>query len=78
MDASQYRDYVLSLLFIRYMSDKYAEVPYAPITVPKGASFADMVAQKSTPDIGDQINKKIIAPGVPNSVGCQAAIAVSS
>ena len=62
MDASQYKDYVLSLLFIRYISDKYAGLPYAPITVPKGASFADMVALKGTPDIGDQINKKIIAP----------------
>lgn len=61
MDASQYKDYVLSLLFIRYISDKYADVPYAPITVPKGASFADMVALKGTPDIGDQINKRIIA-----------------
>lgn len=37
MDASQYKDYVLSLLFIRYISDKYADVPYAPITVPKGS-----------------------------------------
>lgn len=62
MDASQYKDYVLSLLFIRYISDKYAHVPYAPITVPKGSSFDDMVALKGTPDIGDQINKKIIAP----------------
>src|SRR5690606_32696196 len=62
MDASQYKDYVLSLLFIRYISDKYAGVPYAPITVPEGASFADMVALKGAPDIGDQINKKIIAP----------------
>ena len=62
MDASQYKDYVLVLLFIKYVSDKYAGVPYAPITIPKGASFADMVALKGTPDIGDQINKKIIAP----------------
>ncbi|MCS3540622.1 type I restriction-modification system subunit M [Bradyrhizobium japonicum] len=62
MDASQYKDYVLSLLFIKYVSDKYADIPYAPITVPKGASFADMVALKGKPDIGDQINKKIIAP----------------
>jgi N-6 DNA Methylase len=54
--------YVLSLLFIKYISDKYADIPYAPITVPKGASFADMVALKGKPDIGDQINKKIVAP----------------
>ncbi len=62
MDASQYKDYVLVLLFIKYVSDKYADVPYAPITVPAGSSFKDMVALKGKPDIGDQINKKIIAP----------------
>ncbi len=62
MDASQYKDYVLVLLFIKYVSDKYAGVPFAPITIPSGASFKDMVALKGKPDIGDQINKKIIAP----------------
>lgn len=62
MDASQYKDYVLVLLFIKYISDKYAGIPYAPITIPEGASFKDMVALKGKPDIGDQINKKIIAP----------------
>ncbi|MBA4016477.1 MAG: type I restriction-modification system subunit M [Pirellula sp.] len=62
MDASQYKDYVLVLLFIKYISDKYAGQPYAPITIPKGATFADMVALKGKPDIGDKINKKIIGP----------------
>jgi len=62
MDASQYKDYVLVLLFIKYISDKYANVPYAPISIPKGASVADMVAAKGKPDIGDQINRTIIAP----------------
>ncbi|MFA5055593.1 MAG: N-6 DNA methylase [Dehalococcoidia bacterium] len=62
MDASQYKDYVLVLLFIKYISDKYAGQQYAPIVIPKGASFKDMVALKGKPDIGDQINKKIIAP----------------
>ena len=62
MDASQYKDYVLVLLFIKYVSDKYADVPYAPITIPPGSSFKNMVALKGKPDIGDQINKKIIAP----------------
>ena len=62
MDASQYKDYVLVLLFIKYISDKYAGVPYAAITVPPGASFADMVKLKGKADIGDQINKKVIAP----------------
>ena len=62
MDASQYKDYVLVLLFIKYVSDKYAGVPYAEVTVPDGASFSDMVALKGRSDIGDQINKKVIAP----------------
>ena len=62
MDASQYKDYVLVLLFIKYISDKYADQKYAPIQVPKGASFKDMVALKGNPEIGDRINKKIIAP----------------
>ncbi|MDR3299945.1 MAG: type I restriction-modification system subunit M [Candidatus Accumulibacter sp.] len=62
MDASQYKDYVLVLLFIKYVSDKYAGQPYAPITIPAGASFANMTALKGKPDIGDQINKKIIGP----------------
>lgn len=60
MDASQYKDYVLVLLFIKYISDKYADVPYAPITIPEGSSFKDMVALKGKTTIGDDINKKII------------------
>jgi len=62
MDASQYKDYVLVLLFIKYISDRYAGKRYAEIVVPKGASFRDMAALKGTPSIGDDINKKIIAP----------------
>src|SRR5437667_12146255 len=62
MDASQYKDYVLVLLFVKYVSDKYADQPYAPITIPAGASFKDMVALKGKTDIGDQFNKKILDP----------------
>ncbi len=62
MDASQYKNYVLSLLFIKYVSDKYAGERYAPVEIPKGASFDDMVGLKGKPDIGDRINKDIIAP----------------
>jgi type I restriction enzyme M protein len=60
MDASQYKDYVLAVLFIKYISDKYKNDPYAAIDVPEGASFADMVKLKGTENIGDDINKKII------------------
>jgi type I restriction enzyme M protein len=62
MDASQYKDYVLVMLFVKYVSDKYAGQPYAPITIPPGASFKDMVSLKGKSDIGDQINKKILGP----------------
>jgi type I restriction enzyme M protein len=62
MDASQYKDYVLVLLFVKYVSDKYAGQPYAAITVPPGASFADLVALKGTKNIGDDINKRILGP----------------
>ena len=62
MDASQYKDYVLVLLFVKYVSDKYAGQPFAPITIPPGAGFKDMVALKGKSDIGDQINKKILGP----------------
>ena len=60
MDASQYKDYVLTLLFMKYVSDKYAgSGDFADITVPPGGSFADMVALKGTKEIGDGINKVI-------------------
>lgn len=56
MDASQYKDYVLVLLFVKYVSDKYANNPDALIEIPKGGSFSDMVALKHQKDIGDKIN----------------------
>jgi type I restriction enzyme M protein len=59
MDASQYKDYVLTLLFMKYVSDKYAGQRYAPIQVPDGGSFADMVKLKGDKEIGDKINKII-------------------
>ncbi|MCC6956446.1 MAG: SAM-dependent DNA methyltransferase [Anaerolineales bacterium] len=59
MDASQYKDYVLVLLFVKYVSDKYAGQKNPLIEVPKGGSFADMVALKGAKDIGDQMNKII-------------------
>src|SRR6266540_959542 len=59
MDASQYKDYVLTLLFMKYVSDKYAGKANALIEVPKGGSFGDMVALKGDKEIGDKINKII-------------------
>jgi type I restriction enzyme M protein len=62
MDASQYKDYVLVLLFLKYISDKFAGQPYAPLVIPERSGFADMVALKGKAEIGDRINKQIIAP----------------
>ena len=59
MDASQYKDYVLTLLFVKYVSDKYAGDPNALIIISKGGSFADMVKLKGDKEIGDKINKII-------------------
>jgi type I restriction enzyme M protein len=56
MDASQYKDYVLVLLFVKYVSDKYAGQRDALVIVPKGGSFADMVTLKGNKEIGDKIN----------------------
>lgn len=56
MDASQYKDYILVLLFVKYVSDKYANQPNALIEVPTGGSFDDMLALKGKKDIGDQMN----------------------
>ncbi|CDI03481.1 Type I restriction-modification enzyme subunit M [Candidatus Competibacter denitrificans Run_A_D11] len=64
MDASQYKDYVLFMLFIKYISDKYAHSDdfAPPVVIPKGASFKDMIALKGKSDIGDKINTQIIQP----------------
>jgi len=59
MDASQYKDYVLVLLFVKYVTDKYAGQPDALIEVPEGGSFTDMLALKGDKEIGDKINKII-------------------
>jgi type I restriction enzyme M protein len=59
MDASQYKDYVLVLLFMKYVSDKAAGQKGYLLDVPKGGSFVDMVALKHDKEIGDKINKII-------------------
>jgi len=59
MDASQYKDYVLVLLFVKYVTDKAASDSKALIDVPPGGSFTDMVALKGDKEIGDKINKII-------------------
>uniref|UniRef100_C6DZ06 site-specific DNA-methyltransferase (adenine-specific) n=1 Tax=Geobacter sp. (strain M21) TaxID=443144 RepID=C6DZ06_GEOSM len=69
MDASQYKDYVLFMLFIKYISDKYADADcFAPaVVIPPGASFKDMIVLKGKSDIGEKINTQVIAPLVKSN-----------
>ena len=59
MDASQYKDYILTLLFVKYVSDKYKDDPYGAIAIPEGASFEDLVVLKGNKNIGEEIDKLI-------------------
>ena len=56
MDPSQYKDYVLTLVFVKYISDRYAGVKYAPVTIPEGCSFEDFKQLRNNPRIGEQID----------------------
>jgi type I restriction enzyme M protein len=64
MDASQYKDYVLFMLFIKYVSDKYGDYDgfEPPIVIPPGASFKDMVSLKGKSNIGELVNTQVIQP----------------
>lgn len=59
MDASQYKDYILTLLFVKYVSDKFTGEDYADIEVPEGGSFDDMAKLIGKKNIGEGINKVI-------------------
>jgi type I restriction enzyme M protein len=63
MDASQYKDYILVLLFMKYVSDKVkkeiAEGKTPIIEIPKGASFYDMLEYRGKKNIGEKINTTI-------------------
>lgn len=56
MDASQYKDYVLTFLFLKYVSDKYLNDPKAMVVVPDGCTFPDMVSLKGDKEIGEKLN----------------------
>jgi type I restriction enzyme M protein len=59
MDSSQYKDYILTLLFVKYVSDKFKGVAYGDIDVPKGGGFDDMLALIGDKNIGEKIDKII-------------------
>jgi type I restriction system adenine methylase HsdM len=69
MDASQYKDYVLVLLFVKYVSDKHGGRANALIEVPAGGSYADLMALKNSKEIGEGINIAITRLAEANELG---------
>lgn len=61
MDASQYKDYVLMILFVKYLSDKVKQGETEIIELPEGCFFEDFIALKQNSHIGEEINKKLEA-----------------
>lgn len=72
MDASQYKDYILTLLFMKYVTDKYKGQKYGDLYVfdkdndpdpdqekRTGCSFDDLIALKNKKNIGEGIDKII-------------------
>jgi type I restriction enzyme M protein len=67
MDASQYKDYILTLLFLKYVSDKYSG-DRGLLRIPSGASFVDIANLKGNKEIGERINKIIAALAEANEL----------
>ena len=68
MDASQYKDYVLTLLFVKYVSDKAKADRYALIEVPEDGSFDYLITLKGKPDVGEKVNIAIRKLAEANSL----------
>ena len=59
VEPARYKDYVLVLLFFKYVSDRYKGQPFAEFTISKGASFEDLIAAKGKSDVGERLDKII-------------------
>lgn len=59
VEPSRYKDYVLVLLFFKYVSDRYKGQPFAEFTISKGASFEDLIEAKGRSDVGERVDKII-------------------
>ena len=59
VEPARYKDYVVVLLFHKYVSDRYKGQPYAMFTVNAGTSFDDLIAAKGKPDVGERVDKII-------------------
>ncbi len=68
MDASQYKDYILTLLFVKYVTDKARSDPRSLITVPRSGSFEEMEKLRGKKEIGDGINKIVAKLAAANNL----------
>lgn len=59
VEPARYKDYVLVLLFFKYVSDRYKGQPFAEFTISTGASFEDLIAAKGKSDVGERVDKII-------------------
>ncbi|WRA79238.1 type I restriction-modification system subunit M [Helicobacter pylori] len=59
MDTSEYKNYVLNLLFLKYISDKARNNNFSEIEVPQGCFYEDILALEGDKEIGDKLNKII-------------------
>ena len=59
MDPSQYKNYILRLLFVKYVSDKFKDIPFAEIQIPEGGSYDDILKWRGHKNIGEEIDKVI-------------------
>ncbi|MCK6517638.1 type I restriction-modification system subunit M [Myxococcota bacterium] len=68
MDASQYKDYILVLLFLKYISDR-STASGLGLEVPEGASFNDLMKLRGKTNIGEAINKALDDIAKANELG---------
>ncbi len=59
VEPARYKDYVLVLLFFKYVSDKYSDSPFAKFSVPEDATFQTLIDAKGKPNVGEIVNKTL-------------------
>jgi len=57
VEPARYKDYVLVLLFFKYVSDRYKGQPFAEFKISDGASFDDLIKAKGKSDVGERVDK---------------------
>ena len=56
VEPARYKDYVLVLLFFKYVSDRYKGERRSEFTIKQGASFDELIDAKYTPDVAETVD----------------------